>query len=56
METRKDLTRITTHALTKEDLRARVRELTDAECPDPWKFGLETYNRKNPPPTVLSDP
>ena len=56
MGSRKDPTRITTHQLTQEEVRARVVELTDAPCPDPFEFGMECYSRKNPSLVVLSDP
>ena len=52
MTNHRDPTRTSTFKLTEDQVRERVRALTDVEVSDTWWFGKKPYSRRRPPPQV----
>ena len=40
--------------LHRDEVRDRVRAITELKIPDMWWFGMQPYTQENPPPKVLS--
>ena len=47
-----DCTRTSTMKLAGDEVRERVRAITELTIPKGWWFGMHAYTQKNPPPEV----
>lgn len=51
-----DPTRVSTHDLTKAQVRRRVKAIAQTEMVDDWEWGVEPFKRSQLPPQVSSSP
>ena len=52
MSGHKDCTRTCTVRLNREEVRDRVRAITELKLDEKWWFGMMAYTRNDPPPQV----